>query len=85
MKAGHAPAGYEYSTQTRDVYRFGFEPAGALEFINEYSGLAVTPAAILASQNSKLPFPACSLTGSSSAEAVISRAKEFSRYPLFRP
>ncbi len=57
MKAGHAPAGYEYSTQTRDVYRFGFESAGALEFVNEYSGLAVAPAAILASQNSSKHVP----------------------------
>ena len=32
------------STQTRDVYRFGFESAGAFEFANEYSGLAVVPA-----------------------------------------
>ena len=31
-------------TPTRDVYRFGFESAGALEITNEYSGLAVTPA-----------------------------------------
>ena len=57
MKAGHAPADYEYSTQTRDVHRFGFEPAGALEFINEYSGLAVAPAAILASQNPIMHVP----------------------------
>jgi hypothetical protein len=28
-------------TQTRDVYRFGFESAGALELANEHSGLAV--------------------------------------------
>ena len=28
-------------TQTRDVYRFGFEPTGALELDNEYSGMAV--------------------------------------------
>jgi len=27
-------------TQTRDVHRFGFESAGALELVNEYSGLA---------------------------------------------
>ena len=27
-------------TQTCDVHRFGFEPAGALELVNEYSGLA---------------------------------------------
>ena len=32
------------ATQTRDVCRFGFESAGALEFANEYSGLAVAPA-----------------------------------------
>lgn len=40
MKAGHAPADYEYLPQTDDVYRFGFESAGALEFVNEHSGLA---------------------------------------------
>jgi len=28
-------------TQTRDVHRFGFEPTGALELDNEYSGIAV--------------------------------------------
>ena len=26
-------------TQTRDVHRFGFESAGALELDNEYSGV----------------------------------------------
>ena len=26
---------------TRDVHRFGFESAGALEIVNEYSGLGV--------------------------------------------
>jgi hypothetical protein len=57
VKAGHAPADYEYSTQTRDVYRFGFESTGALEFINEYSGLAVVPAAILASRSSSRHVP----------------------------
>jgi hypothetical protein len=57
VKAGHASADYEYSTQTRDVYRFGFESAGALGFVNEYSGLAVAPAAILASQNSSKHVP----------------------------
>jgi hypothetical protein len=30
--------------QTSDVYGFGFEPAGVLEFANEYSGLAALPA-----------------------------------------
>ena len=28
-------------TQTCDVHRFGFEPTGALELDNEYSGIAV--------------------------------------------
>jgi len=31
-------------TQTHDVYRFGFESTGALELVNEYSGLAAQPA-----------------------------------------
>jgi hypothetical protein len=40
------------STRTFDVFRFGFESAGALGFDNEYSGLAVeSRLAILASQN----------------------------------
>jgi hypothetical protein len=30
--------------KVHDVYRFTFEPAGALEITNEYSGLAVAPA-----------------------------------------
>ena len=30
--------------QTYDVHSFGFESAGALEIVNEYSGLAVAPA-----------------------------------------
>jgi len=44
VKAGHAPADYEYLPLTFDVFRFSFESAGALEFDNEYSGLAVQPA-----------------------------------------
>ena len=32
------------TTQTHDVYRFGFEPVGALGINNEYSGLAVASA-----------------------------------------
>jgi hypothetical protein len=32
------------STRTLDVRRFGFEPMGALESDNEYSGLAAAPA-----------------------------------------
>lgn len=31
-------------TRTFDVRRFGFEPTGALESDNEYSGLAAEPA-----------------------------------------
>jgi len=31
-------------TQTRDVYGFSFESAGALELVNEYSGRVVLPA-----------------------------------------
>ena len=44
MKAGHAPAGYEYLAPTSDVYGFVSEPAGALEFVNEYSGRAAQSA-----------------------------------------
>ena len=36
------------STQTFDVHSIGFEPAGALGFVNEYSGSAVTPAPYIA-------------------------------------
>ena len=32
------------SAKTPDVHEFTFESAGALEFTNEYSGLAVAPA-----------------------------------------
>ena len=38
MKAGHAPAGYEYASGSRDAHQHTFEPAGALELINEHSG-----------------------------------------------
>ncbi len=41
MKIGHAPEATNRSTQTHDVYRFGFEPTGDLEITNEYSGLAL--------------------------------------------
>jgi len=44
VKAGHAPADYEYSTPTFDVFGFDFESAGALGFVNEYSGRAAQPA-----------------------------------------
>jgi hypothetical protein len=36
------------STLTFDVHRFSFESAGALEFVNEYSGLATRSAHYIA-------------------------------------
>ena len=53
---------YKRQTQTYDVCRFDFEPAGALEFVNEYSGQAAAPAAILISQNSGKHVPGENLT-----------------------
>jgi len=38
-------------TRSFDDPRFIFESAGALGFVNEYSGLAAVPATILPSQN----------------------------------
>ena len=38
-------------TRSLDDRRFNFESAGALGFVNEYSGHAVTSATILPSQN----------------------------------
>lgn len=37
-----------HSAETFDVPRFGFESAGALERINEYSGNVVSPALYIA-------------------------------------
>ena len=51
------PRATNICARARDDYRFGFELAGALEFVNEYSGLAVAPAPILASQNSSTHAP----------------------------
>ena len=51
------PRATNICARARDDYRFGFELAGALEFVNEYSGLAVSPAPILASQNSSTHAP----------------------------
>jgi len=45
------------STQAFDAFRFVFGSAGALELTNEYSGLAVQPAPILASQSSSKHVP----------------------------
>ena len=42
------PRATNKSTQTFDVYRFSFESAGALAFVNEYSGFAVQPAHYIA-------------------------------------
>ena len=47
------PRATNIRARARDDYRFGFELASALEFVNEHSGLAVVPAPILASQNSR--------------------------------
>jgi len=44
-------------TPTRDVYRFGFESAGALEITNEYSGLAVAPAHLYCFRRSQACMP----------------------------
>ena len=38
------PQATNISTQTLDVFRFNFEPAGAFEVTNEHSGLAAKPA-----------------------------------------
>jgi hypothetical protein len=43
---------------TSDVYRVRFESAGALEFVNEYSGFAVAPAHYIAFAELKLARPA---------------------------
>ncbi len=45
------------STQTFDVYCFSFESAGALAFVNEYSGFAVQPARYIAFAECKLARP----------------------------
>ena len=45
------------STQTFDVYGFSFESAGALAFVNEYSGFAVQPARYIAFAERKLARP----------------------------
>ena len=45
------------STQTFDVYCFSFESAGALAFVNEYSGFAVQPARYIAFAKRKLARP----------------------------
>ncbi|VUX54977.1 protein of unknown function [uncultured Woeseiaceae bacterium] len=57
MKAGHAPADHEYLTLALDAFRFSFGSAGALELLNEYSGLATEAAPILPSQSSGMHVP----------------------------
>jgi hypothetical protein len=47
----HRPA-TNIPTQTYDVHRFGFELAGALELLNEYSGNAACRLSILTSPSS---------------------------------
>ena len=46
---------------TFDVYRFTFESAGALEIINEYSGLAVAPAHLYRFRRSQAACPTTSV------------------------
>ena len=52
------PRATNISTQTFDVYCFSFESAGALAFVNEYSGFAVQPAHYIAFVECKLARPA---------------------------
>lgn len=60
---------------TSDVYRVRFESAGALEFVNEYSGFAVAPAHYIAFVELKLARPAALLfsTSEMSHEATTRR------------
>jgi transposase len=51
------PLATNICAKTRDVYRFTFEPAGALEITNEYSGLAVTPAHLYCFRRSQAGMP----------------------------
>ncbi len=44
-------------TLALDAFRFSFESAGALELLNEYSGLASVAAPILPSQSSGMHVP----------------------------
>ncbi len=44
VKAGHAPVDYEYFDPNMRCFPLWFRVHGWLEFTNEYSGLAVTPA-----------------------------------------
>src|SRR6266513_1737003 len=44
--------------QTCDVHKLSFESAGALEFVNEYSGFAVAPAHYIAFAELKHARPA---------------------------
>ena len=51
------PLATNISTPTCDVRRFGFEPAGALEIDNEYSGLAAKPAHLYCFRGSQARMP----------------------------
>ena len=42
-----------------DAYYLSFEPAGALEFVNEYSGLAATTGYYIAFAELELAYPVC--------------------------
>ena len=60
MKGDMRPRITNISTLTFDVRRFNFESAGALEFVNEYSGLAARSAHYIAFAELKhaRPIPA---------------------------
>ena len=51
------PLATNMTTPTRDVHRFGFEPAGALEIADEYSGLAVASAHLYCFRRSQACMP----------------------------
>ncbi len=58
------------------MFGFGFESAGALEFVNKYSGYAVASAPILASQNSSKHAPKENLAhGEADAMSRLSHTK----------
>ena len=58
MKAGLRPRITNINDRTFDDYYLSFESAGALEFVNEYSGFAVAPAHYIAFAELKHARPA---------------------------
>ena len=58
MKAGLRPRITNTNDRTFDDHHLSFESAGALEFVNEYSGFAVAPAHYIAFAELKHARPA---------------------------